>query len=173
MGEQHPSPVGGPSSNALRVRVSASSGRHQDQLRQLRTRIKLGELSCGCVCEGSRKLGSRFAVQSLGLDEPGTDGCIPERTFKVSGGLKLVVRARATGSAISGNRQSSESDVVHDHIRPGEHQIVVVACIVVRIGAWHVEAPFAVPLRRSQGPLWRTRQALKAALAILSTGMPT
>jgi hypothetical protein len=106
------------------------------------------------------------------LDQPGIHCRIPERAFKVSGGLNVVVRAHATGSAISGS-QSSESDVVHDHIRPGEHQIVVVACIVVRIGAWHVEAPFALAVCRSQGSLWRRRQALKAALAILSTGMPT
>ena len=37
------------------------------------------------------------------------------------------------------NRQPSESDVVHDHIRLGQHQIVAVACIVVSIGARHME----------------------------------
>jgi hypothetical protein len=37
------------------------------------------------------------------------------------------------------NRQPSESDVVHDHVGPGEHQIVAIPCVVVGIGARHVE----------------------------------
>jgi hypothetical protein len=37
------------------------------------------------------------------------------------------------------NREPSESDVVYDHIRLRQHQIVAVACIVIGIGAWHVK----------------------------------
>ena len=51
----------------------------------------------------------------------------------------MVVRALPTGSVTSCNRQPSESDVVHDHIRFRQHQMVAVACIGVRIGARHVE----------------------------------
>ncbi len=51
----------------------------------------------------------------------------------------MVVGALPTGSVTSCNRQPSESDVVHDHIRLRQHQIVAVACIGVRIGARHVE----------------------------------
>jgi hypothetical protein len=40
-----------------------------------------------------------------------------------------------TGSVASCNRQSSEPNVVHDHIRLSQHQIVTVACIGVRVGA--------------------------------------
>jgi hypothetical protein len=51
----------------------------------------------------------------------------------------VVVRALATGSVAAANSEPSESGVVHDHIRPGEHQIVAIACIVVRIGTRHVK----------------------------------
>ena len=51
----------------------------------------------------------------------------------------MVVGALPTGSVTSCNRQPSESDVVHDHIRLRQHQIVAVACIGVRIGARHVK----------------------------------
>jgi hypothetical protein len=37
------------------------------------------------------------------------------------------------------HRQPAESDVVHNHIWLRQHQIVAVACIVVGIGARHVE----------------------------------
>ena len=51
----------------------------------------------------------------------------------------MVVRTLATGSLTSCNRQPSESDVIHDHIRLGQHQMVAIACIVVAIGARHME----------------------------------
>ena len=51
----------------------------------------------------------------------------------------MVVRALPTGSVTSGNPQPSESDVVHDHIRLRQHQIVAITCIGVRIGARHME----------------------------------
>jgi hypothetical protein len=35
--------------------------------------------------------------------------------------------------------ECSGSDVVHDHIRPGQHQIGAIAYIVVGIGVWHME----------------------------------
>ena len=35
--------------------------------------------------------------------------------------------------------QSSEPDVVHDHIRPGQHQIIPIACVVVRLSSRHVQ----------------------------------
>jgi hypothetical protein len=50
----------------------------------------------------------------------------------------VVVGALPAGSLIACHRQPSESDVVHDHIRLGQHQIVAVACIGVRL-ARHVE----------------------------------
>ena len=51
----------------------------------------------------------------------------------------MVVGALPTGSVTSCNRQPSESDVVHDHIRLRQHQIVAIACIGVRLGARHVK----------------------------------
>jgi hypothetical protein len=44
-----------------------------------------------------------------------------------------------TGSLISGNRQPSESDVVHDHVRLGQHEIVTITYIGVRLGTRHVK----------------------------------
>ena len=51
----------------------------------------------------------------------------------------MVVGTLPTGSVTSCNRQSSEPDVVHDHIRLRQHQIVAVACIVICIGARHMQ----------------------------------
>jgi hypothetical protein len=45
----------------------------------------------------------------------------------------------ATCSVTSCNREPSESDVVHDHIRLRQHQIASVARIVVAFGARHVQ----------------------------------
>jgi hypothetical protein len=47
--------------------------------------------------------------------------------------------ALATGSLAASDRQISESDVVHDHIRHRQHQIAAIACTGVGIGAWHVK----------------------------------
>ena len=91
------------------------------------------------IGKGGCDIGSRFAVQPLCLDEPGTSSRIPERASQVPSGLGVVVRALPTGSVTSCNRQPSEPDVVHDHIRLRQHQIVAVACIVVAIGARHME----------------------------------
>ena len=38
------------------------------------------------ICQAGRDIGSRFAVQTLCLDEPGTSGRIPERAFQISSG---------------------------------------------------------------------------------------
>lgn len=51
----------------------------------------------------------------------------------------MVVGTLPTGSVASCNPQSSESDVVHDHIRLRQHKIATIACIVVRIGTRHVQ----------------------------------
>jgi hypothetical protein len=51
----------------------------------------------------------------------------------------VVVRALPTGSVTSRNREPSESRVIHDHIRPCQHQISAITCIGVRIGARHVK----------------------------------
>jgi len=51
----------------------------------------------------------------------------------------MVVWALPAGSVASCNRQSSESDVVHDHIWLRQHQIRAVACIVIRIGARYMD----------------------------------
>ena len=39
----------------------------------------------------------------------------------------------------SSHRQPSESDVIHDHIRLRQYQIVAIACISVRIRTRHVK----------------------------------
>jgi len=49
------------------------------------------------------------------------------------------VWAFSTGSVTACNRQPSESDVGHDHIRLGQHQVGAVTCIVIGTGARHVE----------------------------------
>jgi hypothetical protein len=87
------------------------------------------------ICE----VGGRHAVQSLCLDKPGTGSRIPEGPSQVSSGLGVIVRTPSTGSVASCNRQSSEPDVVHDHIRLRQHQIVAIAYIGVRISARQVE----------------------------------
>ena len=57
------------------------------------------------------------------------------RRHALPSGLSVVVRTLPAGSVTSSNRQPSESDVVHDHVRLGQHQIVAVTCIAVGIGA--------------------------------------
>jgi hypothetical protein len=44
----------------------------------------------------------------------------------------VVVGALPTSSVTAGNRQPSESAVVHDHVRFRQYQIVALACIGVR-----------------------------------------
>jgi hypothetical protein len=83
-------------------------------------------------------IGSRLAVQTLCLDQPGTSGGIAEGALQVPSGLGVVVGALPTGSVIASNRQPSESDVVHDHIQLGQHQIFAVAYVGVRL-ARHVK----------------------------------
>jgi hypothetical protein len=56
-------------------------------------------------------------------------GRIPEGASKVPGSLGVVVRAFPTGSLSSGNGQPSESDVIDDHIRLHQHQIVAIAAL--------------------------------------------
>ena len=69
------------------------------------------------IGKGGCDFGSRFAIQPLCLNEPSTGSRIPEGASQVSSGLGVVVRALPTRSVTSGNRQPSESDFVHDHIR--------------------------------------------------------
>jgi hypothetical protein len=51
----------------------------------------------------------------------------------------VVVGALPTSSLISCHRQPPESNVVHDHIRLRQHQIVAVACVGVPIRTGHVK----------------------------------
>lgn len=51
--------------------------------------------------------------------------------------LGMVVRTLPTGSVTSCYGQSSESSVVHDHIRPGQHEIAAIARIVIGISGWN------------------------------------
>jgi hypothetical protein len=81
------------------------------------------------IFEGYCQVGSRLAVQILRLYEPGTSSRIPRRASEIASGLSVVVLVLATGSVASGNRQPSESDIVHDHIRLRQHQIVAITCI--------------------------------------------
>jgi hypothetical protein len=73
------------------------------------------------------------------LDQPGTNGRIPEGALKVASGLGVVVGALPASSVTSRYSQSSDPDVVHDHIRLRQHQIVGIAHIGVRLGARHVK----------------------------------
>jgi hypothetical protein len=77
--------------------------------------------------------------QPLCLDEPDTSGRVLRRKR---------LRFRAVWAWLSGlsdrqrhcrHRQPSESAVVHDHIRPGQHQTVAIACISIR--PRHVQHP--------------------------------
>jgi hypothetical protein len=51
----------------------------------------------------------------------------------------MVVATLPAGSVTSRNRQSSEPDLVHDHVRLRQHQIGAIASTVVRIRARHME----------------------------------
>ena len=51
----------------------------------------------------------------------------------------MIVRALPAGSVTSSHRQPSESDVVHDHVRLRQHQIVTITYIGVRLGARHAK----------------------------------
>ena len=51
----------------------------------------------------------------------------------------MVVRTLPTSSVTSGNRQPTEPDVVHDHIRFRQHQMVAIARIGVAIRTRHME----------------------------------
>jgi hypothetical protein len=88
-----------------------------------------------CIGKGGRDVGSRFAVQPVCLNEPGTSSRIPEGALEVPSGLGVVVRTLPTSSVTSCNPQPPESDVVHDHIRLRQHQVAVIACVGVGIGA--------------------------------------
>jgi hypothetical protein len=50
----------------------------------------------------------------------------------------VVVGALPTDSGTPCNRQPSESDVIHDHIRLRQHQISAIACMIVGVGTRHV-----------------------------------
>ena len=51
----------------------------------------------------------------------------------------MVVGTLSTGNVTSCHRQPAESDVVEDHIRLRQHQIVPITCIGVRLGARHAK----------------------------------
>jgi hypothetical protein len=91
------------------------------------------------MCKGGCDIGSRFLVQPLWLDQPSTSGRIPEGASQVPCGLGVVVGALPTGRVTSCDSQPSESDVIHDHTRLGQHQIGPITCIGVRISARHVK----------------------------------
>jgi hypothetical protein len=64
---------------------------------------------------------------------------MPKGALKVVSGLSVVVRALSTGGFTTGNRQTANSDVIHDHIRLCHYQIRAIAHIGVRIGARYVQ----------------------------------
>ena len=52
---------------------------------------------------------------------------------------RITTGQRSDVGGTARNRQPSDSDVVHDHIRLRQHQIVAIACIAVRIRARYVK----------------------------------
>jgi hypothetical protein len=90
-------------------------------------------------------------VQPVDLDEPGTGGRVPEGASKVPSGLDVIVAVLPTYGVTSRNRQPSEVDVVHDHIRLRQHQIVAITCIDIRLGARHVKHPGTTQRRETVG----------------------
>ncbi len=76
-----------------------------------------------CIGEGGCDFGGRFAVQTLCLDQPSTCRGFRERASKVPSGLGVIVGVLPTGCVTSCNREPSELDVVHDHVRLGEYEI--------------------------------------------------
>jgi hypothetical protein len=92
------------------------------------------------------------------LDQPGTSGRIPERAPEVPSRLGVVVRTLPTLSGIACNRQPSESDVVHDHIRLGKGEIAAIACIVVGIGTRHMNHTGTTQTRETMGGSSSSRQ---------------
>jgi hypothetical protein len=81
------------------------------------------------VCKGGSNVGSRLGVQPICLDQSGTSRRISEGASEVASGLSVVAGTLPTGSLSSFNRQPSEPDVVHDHIRLREQEIVAIAYI--------------------------------------------
>jgi|SRR5215213_4507086 hypothetical protein len=63
---------------------------------------------------------------------------MPESTSKVPDGLGEIVGALPTGGIGSSDRQPSDSDVVQDHVRLRQHQVVTVACLGVAVRSRHV-----------------------------------
>ena len=86
------------------------------------------------TASGSRPARSVPNASEKSKKEPGCAAA-----FKVPSGLGVVVGALPTGSVTACNCQSSESDVVHDHIRPRQHHIVTVACMGIRVRSRHVK----------------------------------
>jgi hypothetical protein len=100
----------------------------------VRTRIKVGELTRGCVCEGSRKHGSRLLSNpSVWMSRAPTAAILSDRLrFRaVCAWLCLLslLLALLPAAPVLG------VGVVHDHIRLGQEEVVTITCIVVRIGA--------------------------------------
>jgi hypothetical protein len=82
--------------------------------------------------EGGCEVGSRFAVQPLCLNSPGTGGRVPERAFQIASDLGVIRGLFRPAASLMCDSQPLESDVAHDHIRLRQHQIGAVARIRVR-----------------------------------------
>ena len=54
---------------------------------------------------------------------------------------RITTGQRSDVGGTARNRQPSDSDVVHDHIRLRQHQIAAITCIGLGILAGHVEHP--------------------------------
>jgi hypothetical protein len=78
---------------------------------------KLGEGIGKC----GRDIGSQLAVQSFRLDEPRTNRRISKSPSEVPRCLCVVVQTLAPGGVAARNCECAESNVVHDHIRLGQH----------------------------------------------------
>jgi hypothetical protein len=63
--------------------------------------VQLGK----CIRETCREVGSRFVIQSVGLDQPGTCCGIPECPSQVPDGLGVIVRGLAAGGVAACNPQ--------------------------------------------------------------------
>jgi hypothetical protein len=72
------------------------------------------------------------------LDSPGTSGHVPQGAPEVPRNLRVIVRGLTPSRVAAGNSESSESDIIHDHVRPSQNQIAAIARFVVGIDARYV-----------------------------------
>jgi hypothetical protein len=59
-----------------------------------------------CIGKVCGHVGSRFAIQTLCLEQPGADGRVPEGAFEVASGLGVVVGAFPTFSVTNSSPRS-------------------------------------------------------------------